>query len=196
MKFSSSLSSLLPILVGLATSVNALGQNVTVTLSPGNGLLQLAGSGINGQILVSANDWWGVLRAAEDLAGDVGKVVGRNLTLGNWMAAGPGKRDVPLSSEVEERDVSSGPQGGSAGEGGEGFPAGGHSGGWGWGGQGENGQSGTKPPGSEGHNGSVTGSSGTTVYYTFNPVTSFINVSITNAVYEKGGYFVLKMDPS
>jgi hypothetical protein len=170
MKFSS--SSLFALLV---SAVNALGQNATVTLSPGKGLLQLAGSGTNGQILVSANDWWGVLRAAEDLAGDVGKVTGRNLTLGNWMAGGPGKRDL----EAEERDVASGPKGGSSGEGGSDFPAGGHSGGWGWGWGGGSGheQSGTHPPGSPGHNVTSTGSSGTTVYYTFNPVTSFINVS-------------------
>jgi hypothetical protein len=166
---SSSHLCLFGLLASLATSVSGLGQNATVTLSPGNGLLQLAGSDINGQILVSANDWWGVLRAAEDLAGDVGKVVGRNLTLGNWMAAGPGKRDVQ-----EERDVSVGPQGGGPGEGGPEFPAGAHSGGWGWG---ANGGSGAHLPPSPGHNASVTGSSGTTVYYTFNPVTNFVNVS-------------------
>ena len=180
MKFSSSSS--IALVAALVSGTNALGQNATVSLTPGKGLFQLAGSGINGQILVSANDWWGVLRAAEDLAGDVGKVVGKNLTLGNWMASGPGKRGFPDLEEgnvlqVEGRDVSAGPKGGSPGEGGSGFPSGGHSGGWGWGGGNGQGQSGVNPPGSPGHNVTSTASSGTTVYYTFNPVTSFINVS-------------------
>ena len=176
MKFSS--SHLLVLAGCILEGVNALGQNATVTLTADKGLLQLAGSGVNGQILVSANDWWGVLRAAEDLAGDMGKVTGRNLTLGNWLASGTGKRDIEVEErdapEAEERDVAVGPQGGSPGEGGPGFPSGGHEGGWGWGGKG---QSGAHPPGSPGHNVTSTGSSGTTVYYSFNPVTSFINAS-------------------
>lgn len=71
-------------LSALCCSVAALGQNATVTTSSGPGLLQLAGNKQEGQILLSADDWWGVIRAAEDLAGDVGKVVGKNLTLANW----------------------------------------------------------------------------------------------------------------
>ena len=171
MKFSSSL----PLLAASMPAALGLGQNATVTLTAGQGLLQLAGGGTNGQILVSANDWWGVLRAAEDLAGDVGKVVGRNLTLGNWMTAGPGKRDLLPSDALKGRDVPSGRQGGSPGEGGTGFPAGAQSGGWGWG---ANGGSGAHPPPSPGHNVTSTESSGTTVYYEFNPVTSFVNASI------------------
>jgi hypothetical protein len=42
------------------------------------------GGGGDGQILLSAKDFCGVIRAAEDLAGDVGKVTGKNLTLANW----------------------------------------------------------------------------------------------------------------
>lgn len=71
-------------LSALCCSVAALGQNSTVTTSSAPGLLQLAGDKQEGQILLSADDWWGVIRAAEDLAGDVGKVVGKNLTLANW----------------------------------------------------------------------------------------------------------------
>jgi hypothetical protein len=175
MKFSS--SHFFAFLACSLESAHALGQNQTVSLTPGDGLLQIAGSGVNGQILVSANDWWGVLRVAEDLAGDVGKVTGRNLTLGNWMATVPGKRDLSSSDVARsalERDVLEGPQAGAPGEGG---PTGGNPGGWGWGGESGKGESGTHPPGNEGHNGSVVGSSGTTVYYSFNPVASFINVS-------------------
>jgi hypothetical protein len=81
MKLLYSLFTLLP-------GVLALGQNQTVSLKSGPKLLQLAGRGLDGQILVSSNDWWGVVRAAEDLAGDIGKVTGRNLTLGNWKNKG------------------------------------------------------------------------------------------------------------
>ena len=41
-----------------------------------------AGNG-TGQILVSSDDYWGVIRAAGDLAVDFGRVTGTNLTLSN-----------------------------------------------------------------------------------------------------------------
>ena len=152
-------------LLAAASSVECLGQKQIVSLEPGNGL-QIGGSGINSQILVSANDWWGVLRAAEDLAGDVGKVVGKNLTLGNWMASGSEKRDLGPDKSLEDvrrkKVVRDAPTGSRSGERNED--------GWGWG----NGGKGTPP--SPGHNVSSTGSSGTTVYYEFQPVTSFVNV--------------------
>lgn len=74
------------VLLALVPGIWTLGQKPTITLTGGRGDLQLAGDGINSQILLSANDWWGVIRAAQDLAGDVGKVIGKNLTLGNWRA--------------------------------------------------------------------------------------------------------------
>ncbi|KAI9648181.1 hypothetical protein NHQ30_002813 [Ciborinia camelliae] len=72
----------------------ALGQDPTITtLKPINDTpppLQIAGKGLNAQILVSKEEWWGVLRVAEDLARDLGKVVGENLTLAYWDGnAGP-----------------------------------------------------------------------------------------------------------
>lgn len=85
---------LYPVLT-LLPGVLALGQAPIVTLKSAPGLLQLAGHGVDGQILLSANDWWGVARAAQDLAGDIGKVTGKNLTLGNWKkAAAPAKTTV------------------------------------------------------------------------------------------------------
>ncbi|KAK6613651.1 putative immunoglobulin I-set domain-containing protein [Botrytis cinerea] len=74
--------------------IAALGQDPTITTTkPTNGTsshLQIAGKGLNAQILVSKEEWWGVLRVAEDLAGDLGKVVGENLTLAYWDGnAGP-----------------------------------------------------------------------------------------------------------
>lgn len=94
-------------LSALASSVTAFGQNATVTTKASPGLLQLAGSGIDGQILVSANDWWGIIRAAQDLANDFGKVTGTNLTLGNWHGGIiPGN----YSRHNEERPARRGPQ--------------------------------------------------------------------------------------
>ena len=153
-------------LLAAVTKVDCLGQNQTVSFSPGNGF-QIAGSGINGQILVSANDWWGVLRAAEDLAGDLRKVVGKNLTLGNWMSSGSEKRDVLEHSSEEVRrykEVRDAPTGSNSGES--------HGGGRGW----ENGGKRNSP--SLGQNVNSTSSSGTTVYYEFQPVTSFVNVGL------------------
>jgi len=88
MKFLAGLLTLLP-------GALALGQAPIVTTTGGNGTLQLAGSGVNGQILLSGDDWWGVLRAAEDLAEDFGRVTGKNLTLGRWNRNGSSAADTP-----------------------------------------------------------------------------------------------------
>jgi hypothetical protein len=147
------ISALLPI-------ITALGQNATVTTTADSSLLQLAGSGINGQILLSSEDWWGVIRAAQDLAYDFGRVTGKNLTLGNWSPANSSspsptstatpKRQVHVErAESEDAELkgwqnvpASGPQNGP--------------------------QNITR---------STAAGSQTTVYYWYNPVTSFINVS-------------------
>lgn len=83
--------------VALCSRTEALGQNATVTMQSATGLLMLADQSQSGQILLSANDWFGVLRAAEDLAGDFGKVTGKNLTLGHW-GSSTAKRAVGWSS--------------------------------------------------------------------------------------------------
>jgi len=102
---------------------------------------------VSGQILLSADDWWGVLRAAEDLAGDFGKVTGKNLTLANWQSSNvTKKRDVATASFN--------PPGGPSG-----FPYGP--------------PLGNLPP-SPGHNKTQSQGTSTTVYYTFNPVTSLL----------------------
>ncbi|KAH9893097.1 glycoside hydrolase family 115 protein [Xylariomycetidae sp. FL2044] len=72
-------------------AVNALGQKqiISFTSSPDN--FQVAGGSIaQPQILVSGDDYWGVIRAAGDLAKDFGRVTGTNFTLSNGEAgAGP-----------------------------------------------------------------------------------------------------------
>jgi len=150
-------------LLPLLSSVIALGQNATVTtVSPSSELLHLAGSGLDGQILLSANDWWGVIRAAEDLAADFGKVTGKNLTLGNWRSVGPSTNSTNGTVlGVNRRAAPSwpGPPSGSGSA---------HPGNRPWGSSG---------PQSGGHNETFTDGDSTTVYYTYNPVTSFVNVS-------------------
>jgi hypothetical protein len=152
-------------LSALAPSVTAFGQNATVTTKASPGLLQLAGSGIDGQILVSANDWWGVIRAAQDLAFDFGKVTGTNLTLGNWHG---GIMPCNYSGRNEKRPARRSPQWGGWG-------------GWGgWNGPPHPPNGSEAPPPSSEHNKTVglPASSETIVYYTYKPTTNYINVSL------------------
>lgn len=150
--------SLLLALSAFLSQVSALGQSSPVVTESASGLLKLAGGGQNGQILVSADDWWGVLRAAQDLAGDFGKVTGKNLTLGNW-SGNVTKRGLDLG-RLEERDWNTPPMGKNPAVL---APS--------WEGKHRN------PPKSGVHEVVDTKPAGTTVYYKFKPVTSFVNVS-------------------
>ncbi|KAE8444151.1 hypothetical protein EG329_000839 [Mollisiaceae sp. DMI_Dod_QoI] len=135
------------------SSANALGQNATVTMNSAPGLLMLAGQDQAGQILLSSNDWFGVFRAAEDLAGDFGKVTGKNLTLGNWQNS-TAKRDL----SPEKRGWASPPEGNGSDSGGS------------W-------VDGAGPQSSE-HEKTQSEGSSTTAYYVFNPTTNFINYTV------------------
>lgn len=65
-----------------ASLVSALGQKPVVSFNGTSSDFQIAGGSIKvGQILVSENDYWGVIRAAGDLAIDFGRVTGTNYTL-------------------------------------------------------------------------------------------------------------------
>jgi hypothetical protein len=74
-------------LVAVATAgrlVAALGQKPIVGFTSVDNGFQIAGGSISqGQILVANNDYWGVIRAAGDLAVDFGRVTGTNYTLSN-----------------------------------------------------------------------------------------------------------------
>lgn len=172
-----SFTSLLLSLAPLLSSVVALGQNATITtVNPAPGLLQLAGKNVDGQILLSANDWWGVIRAAEDLATDFGKVTGKNLTLGNWGSIGPVANSTNGTSSAKREVLGIAParRASPQSAGWQGPPMGGspeRAGPRPWGHPG---------PSSGGHNETLTDAAAgdTTVYYTYNPVTSFINVGL------------------
>ncbi|GAB1317752.1 Gylcosyl hydrolase 115 C-terminal domain-containing protein [Madurella fahalii] len=65
----------------------ALGQERIISPNGTAAALQIAGGPVSaGQILVSSNDYWGVIRAAGDLALDFGRVTGTNYTLSNGEA--------------------------------------------------------------------------------------------------------------
>lgn len=69
-------------LASAATLITALGQEPVVTFNGSGSDFQIAGGSIKaGQIIVSENDYWGVIRTAGDLATDFGRVTGMNYTL-------------------------------------------------------------------------------------------------------------------
>lgn len=138
----------------LSSSVDALGQNVTVTMESAPGLLMLANQDQAGQILMSAGDWFGAIRAAEDLAGDFGKITGKNLTLGHW-SSGTTNR----TSEAEKR--AAGWASPAVGNGS--YPGGS----WVTG----------KGPSSSAHDVVQTQGLKNTAYYVFNSTTNVVNVS-------------------
>ena len=72
---------------GAAPLASALGQAPIISFEKAEGGLQLAGGPVSKpQILVSSDDYWGVIRAAGDLAVDFGRVTGTNFSLSNGEA--------------------------------------------------------------------------------------------------------------
>lgn len=68
----------------LASLASALGQQPLISFEEVPDAFQIAGSSASQpQILVSSDDYWGVIRAAGDLAKDFGRVTGTNFTLSN-----------------------------------------------------------------------------------------------------------------
>lgn len=75
---------MLSVVAGFAPFTNALGQQQIISFTSSEGAFQVAGGPISQpQILVSSNEYWGVIRAAGDLAKDFGRVTGTNFTLSN-----------------------------------------------------------------------------------------------------------------
>lgn len=97
-----SLSRIAVLASSLVSLSNALGQKQIISFDGGHDTFRLAGRGVGqGQILVSDDDYWGVIRAAGDLAVDFGRVTGTNHTLSN------GKRHSdPAQFEFAPVDVS------------------------------------------------------------------------------------------
>jgi len=96
-------------LAGLAPLVSGLGQKKIISFEGADGAFQLAGGDVaSGQILVSADDFWGVVRAAGDLAADFGRVTGKNFTLSSGeSAAAPVEYTFSPVDVSDNTDVSS-----------------------------------------------------------------------------------------
>jgi hypothetical protein len=94
MKVSLSLLGLLPLVAGL-------GQQPIIAFNKSDDAFMIAGKDSGkGQIRVSKDEYWGVIRAAGDLAVDFGRVTGTNLTLSN------GEKDAsPAKYKFEPVDV-------------------------------------------------------------------------------------------
>ncbi|KAL2193891.1 glycoside hydrolase family 115 protein [Corynascus similis CBS 632.67] len=72
------------LLLAFSSVAAALGQESIISTKGHDAQFQIAGGHVGkGQILVSSNDYWGVIRAAGDLAVDFGRVTGTNYTLSN-----------------------------------------------------------------------------------------------------------------
>ena len=73
---------------GLAPLVSALGQQSIISFTETPGAFRIVGGDYStpSQIRVASNDYWGVIRAAGDLAKDFGRVTGTNFTLSNGEA--------------------------------------------------------------------------------------------------------------
>ncbi|KAL2756702.1 glycoside hydrolase family 115 protein [Sodiomyces alcalophilus JCM 7366] len=109
----------LAVLSGLVPWVAALGQKPIVSFESSDGAFQIVGGDVGtGQIRVSGNDYWGVIRAAGDLAADFGRATGTNFTLSNGKSgASPAKytfRPVDVSDNTVfktlDEDSFSGPE--------------------------------------------------------------------------------------
>ncbi|KAK0611766.1 hypothetical protein B0T14DRAFT_571629 [Immersiella caudata] len=76
--------------LALTSVVTGLGQERIISINGTAGAFQIAGGPVSkGQILVSDNDYWGVIRAAGDLAVDFGRVTGINYTLSDGKTSSP-----------------------------------------------------------------------------------------------------------
>ncbi|KAF5658562.1 hypothetical protein FHETE_9798 [Fusarium heterosporum] len=86
-------------LLGLLPLVAGLGQQPIIAFKKSDDAFKIAGSW-KGQIRVSKDEYWGVIRAAGDLAVDFGRVTGTNFTLSN------GESDAsPAKYKFEPVDV-------------------------------------------------------------------------------------------
>ncbi|MCJ1309382.1 hypothetical protein MMC25_003041 [Agyrium rufum] len=68
-------------LLGLAATVSGLGQKASLTFSPMKGAIQLSGGKMTPQIILDSADWAGVIRTANDLSHDFGRITGINATV-------------------------------------------------------------------------------------------------------------------
>jgi hypothetical protein len=76
------------VLIATVCNAGAIGQERYVEISPSRGSFAIADTRGLAQIYVDANDYWGVVRAAHDLQGDISRVTGRTPTVADRPIAG------------------------------------------------------------------------------------------------------------
>lgn len=81
----------------LLCSVSAIGQNASIAFQDAHGRLKLADRGSYAQLMLDSADWPGVLRAADDLAVDFGRVTGVN---GSVMVSNAGNKQTLNASMI------------------------------------------------------------------------------------------------
>lgn len=77
------------ILACLLRLAAALGQQQIITFENSPGKLLLGSRSSRAQIIVDASEWAGVIRAANDLVADFGRVTGTNGTVTTWQNSTP-----------------------------------------------------------------------------------------------------------
>ncbi|KAJ7206913.1 hypothetical protein GGX14DRAFT_456996 [Mycena pura] len=80
----------------LVSSVNALGQDTCVAFQPSSSTFSVASNGKGAPLFLSADDWPGVHRAAQDFAADIQRVTGIKPAVSNISASNPPRASLPI----------------------------------------------------------------------------------------------------
>ncbi|KAJ7773957.1 hypothetical protein B0H16DRAFT_1510537 [Mycena metata] len=84
------------LLAFLVSSVNALGQDTCVAFTSAQSTFSIASNGKAAPLLLSADDWPGVQRAAQDFAADIQRVTGMTPTLTNVTSSTAPRSSLPV----------------------------------------------------------------------------------------------------
>ncbi|KAJ6484507.1 hypothetical protein C8R47DRAFT_1280830 [Mycena vitilis] len=84
------------VLVSLVSSVNALGQETCVAFQSSSSVFTVASGGKAAPLILSADDWPGVQRAAQDFAADIQRVTGTIPTVANFSSSVPARSSLPI----------------------------------------------------------------------------------------------------
>ncbi|KAJ6563652.1 hypothetical protein DFH09DRAFT_478550 [Mycena vulgaris] len=80
----------------LASHVSGLGQNTCVTFQSSASTFTVASNGKAAPLILSADDWPGVQRAAQDFAADIQRVTGIKPTIANASSSTPSRSSLPI----------------------------------------------------------------------------------------------------
>jgi hypothetical protein len=80
----------------LVSSANALGQDTCVAFQSSASTFTVASNGKAAPLILSADDWPGVQRAAQDFAADIQRVTGIKPTVANVSSSVPSRSSLPI----------------------------------------------------------------------------------------------------